>query len=194
MPSVTGPGLIELLELYGHANLWYVPTLRALKADGFQSSPRGKETYEFLHTVLNMPDPRKRVMTVPFRKANPYFQMAETVWILSGRQDAKWITKYNSRLSQFLDKDWDPDNFHGAYGRRLRGADGFGGKIVDQLQDVLDQLSSDPDSRRASVVLQDPKRDRPSVPTNDRPCNIAATYQIRDGRLYAATFNRSTSS
>jgi len=130
--------------------------------------------------------PRQRVLTIPYRRANPFFQLAEPVWILAGRSDAEWICRYNSQLRQYL--DGGPD-FHGAYGKRLRRA-GFQG-TADQLKDVLAQLRLDAGSRRAATVLRDPELDNPQVETRDMPCNIACTYQLRDGKLWAATFNRS---
>jgi thymidylate synthase len=184
--------------LKGHANQWYVDVAEVLINDGQPVVSRGRAVHEALHTQLRMPDPRKRVLTIPFRRANPFFQAAEAVWILAGRADAQWILPYNRQLRQFLDTAVPrPGYFHGAYGERLRRWDHISklgeppGPEVDQLQHVLDQLRKDSGSRRAVAVLHNPRIDNPWHDTLDRPCNIALSFQQRDGALHAMTFNRS---
>lgn len=186
-------------ELRGHANQWYRRALEEIPRVGTEVTTRGRTTWEVLHATTVLPDPRKRVLTVPNRRANPFFQAMETVWLLAGRSDAGWICRYNSQLRQFLDAG---EHFHGAYGQRLRRwgswhgqpdrIDGLKGlPSNDQLDSVVDQLSADPNSRRAAVVIRNPDWDNPYTDTKDMPCNLACTYQLRDGRLWAATFNRS---
>ena len=184
--------------ILGHANQWYVPVVDALLKQGAPVISRGRAVHESLHTALQLAESRRRVVTVPYRRANPFFQAAETVWILAGRADAQWILRYNSQLRQYLDTAVPrPSQFHGAYGERLRRWDHISqleeppGPEVDQLRHVLDQLRKDPGSRRAVAVLHNPRVDNPWLETLDRPCNIALTYQQRDGALHAATFNRS---
>lgn len=167
-----------------HANRWFDEGLVALRFAPVVEA-RGRVTHELLHVTTTLPDARRRVLTVPWRRANPFFQIAEPVWILQGSDAAEWICRYNSRLRAYLDPA-DPGRFHGAYGARLRAW-----KDRDQLRDVIRQLEEDPGSRRACAVLHDPERDNPDTTTNDRPCNIAAVYHLRDGALAAATFNRS---
>ena len=172
-----------MTELVGHANQWFAAGLSAL-LDAPRATSRGRAHRELLHVVTRVPDARRRVLTVPWRRANPFFQIAETVWLLAGSADAAWILRYNQRLHAYLDPS--ATAFHGAYGARLRRSFGR-----DQLADVFAQLQQDPGSRRAAVVLRDPARDNPDTPTLDQCCNIAATYTLRDGLLHAATFNRS---
>jgi thymidylate synthase len=188
----------SLHHLQGPANTWYLRAADALIHDGAPVVSRGRAVHEALHTVLRMDDPRQRVLTVRGRRANPFFQMAETIWILAGRADAQWITGFNRQLSQFLDQAADrPGYFHGAYGERLRRwghiskMETSGFQEMDQLRAIIDQLSKDPGSRRAVAVLHNPHVDNPWTPTNDRPCNIAFSAQQRDGRLHLAVFNRS---
>ena len=188
------PGHTALGQLHGHANRWYLTTLNAIVTTGDKVHARGRDTWEWLHVLTRLPDPRKRVLTIPYRRANPFFQAAETVWILAGRSDADWITYYNSQLAQYL--DGDAQHFHGAYGERLRHASPGTGIPMgpvwrDQLKDVVTQLQRDPGSRRAVATIHEPWQDHPDTDTKDRPCNLALTYQLRQGQLWAATFNRS---
>lgn len=161
----------------GHANQWYAEVLATLR-DAPRVTSRGRDTRELLHVTTTLPDVRRRVLTVPWRRTNPWFQIAEPVWLLHGADEAEWILRYNRRLAAYLDEG--RATFHGAYGARLRHWYGR-----DQLHDVLQQLLDDHGSRRACVILRDPLRDNPDTPTVDQPCNLAATYLVRDGRLHA---------
>ena len=172
-----------MTPMHGRANAWFHAALAELTATTLVTS-RGRKAREILHVVTRLPDARQRVLTVPWRRWNPFWAVAEQVWILAGSRDAAWITAYNSRLRDYLDSV-DAEAFHGAYGDRLRHGP------RDQLRDVQRQLQDDPGSRRAVATIHDPARDNPEVPTNDRPCNCALAYHLREGALWAATFNRS---
>lgn len=192
------PTRFDVHDLRGPANTWYCKAVDALIHDGAPVVSRGRAVHEALHTVLRLENPRQRVMTVRGRRANPFFQMAETVWILAGRADAQWITTFNRQLSQFLDVGVPrPGFFHGAYGERLRRwghiskLETTGAQETDQLKAIIDQLRRDPGSRRAVAVLHNPTYDNPWMDTADRPCNIALSVQQRDGKLHLAVFNRS---
>ena len=174
----------EPITFSGHANKWYHAALMRIHKDGAAVTARGRATRELLHVTTHLSNPRNRVLTVPHRRWNPFWAASELVWILAGSRDAAWITGYNSRLRQYLDEP-EASTFHGAYGYRLRHA----GR--DQLRDVIRQLQEDPGSRRAVATLHDPVLDNPDVITKDRPCNCALAYHLRDGVLWAATFNRS---
>ena len=178
----------------GHANTWYVDRLRTLRQHGDRVLTRGRWVREQLHAVTVLLDPRQRVLTVPTRRANPFFQAAETVWLLAGLARADWIIAYNSQLAQYLDPS--ATGYHGAYGERLRryGAHertGLAGPGVDQVALAVRQLHEDPHSRRAVLVLRNPALDRPDLPTADSPCNVSMTVTARGGALWAAMFNRS---
>lgn len=199
--------------LVGHANGWYLDALRRVIDTGEKVATRGRTTWEILHALTKLPDPRRRVLTVPYRRANPFFQALETVWILAGRADAEWLTYYNAQMAKFLDPKTRSvgggvhgyedevvgveEHFHGAYGERLihwgqhrrtglreRGQG-------NQIRDVVRQLRMDGNSRRAVMTIHNPLVDNPGIATLDRPCNIAMSYQLRGGRLHAVTFNRS---
>lgn len=178
----------------GHANVVFVPMIKKILSEGESVSPRGRPIRELLHQTLVMPDPRKRVLSLYKRRSNPFFQIAETVWILAGSSSAEWILRFNKQLAKFLDQD--SKYFHGAYGERLRRY-GMLSRLdtkeptTDQLLAVINELRHDPDSRRAVIVFHHPRWDHLFVPTNDRPCNIAFTFKLRNNKLHMSTFNRS---
>lgn len=165
--------------------------------DGMKTNARGMDTYELLHQVTEMPDPRKRVLTLYNRAANPIFQMAETVWILAGRGDVEWICHFNSQLANYVDEN-NSNYFNAPYGERLRyygRSSRYGINVednkntVDQIRMIINELSKDSGSRRAVALIGNPLFDIND--SKDRPCNIALSYKVRHGKLHATTFNRS---
>jgi thymidylate synthase len=154
---------------------------RAVLSSGRQASPRGLPTAEVLGAALVLTDPRRRLVDAwPTRLINPAFAAAETTWILSG-SDAPWIYGYNERLASYADNG----RLMGAYGPRLRRWH----DRTDQLAQVLDALTSDPDSRRAVIQLYDPEADTRGY--KDVPCTLGYRFFLRDGRLHMHTTMRS---
>lgn len=113
----------------------------------------------FPHIVLE--DPCNRVVTTPKRNALHVAQIAETMWILAGRNDADWLENYLPRALEFSD---DGITWRGGYGPRIRHFRG-----VDQLKHVIDLLNEDRHTRRALISIYDAALD--SKPGLDVPCN-----------------------
>lgn len=105
--------------------------------------------------------PRERILWSPRRDANPVFHLAECVWMMAGSKDVEWLTQFNSRISQYADRDGD---IHGAYGYRWRT------QWFDQLYVAIDLLEKDPDSRQVVIQMWDAYLDL-GTQHNDRPCN-----------------------
>lgn len=125
-------------------------------------------------------EPRQRWVTSRLPAINPAFALAEVVWILTGRSDARFLTHWNPGLTRFVGADVD---LHGAYGRRLRGAHG-----LDQLRSAYATLSHNPDSRQVVLQIWSATLDLPDTEgrprSEDVPCNIASCLKVRDGALH----------
>lgn len=120
-------------------------------------------------------DMMRPVVTVKERKLHVPFLGGEAYWILSGDDTVEGIQDYNRHIVQFSD---DGVKFFGAYGP----------KIVGQLPYVIDKLREDPQSRQAGLTIW-----RESPPkTKDVPCTIAMFFNIREGKLHAHVFMRSS--
>jgi thymidylate synthase len=102
----------------------YRELVARLLAEGRPVAPRGLATVEILACQLRLTNPRARVLQLEERLINPGFAVAETVWILSGSDEA-WIYEFNSRLREFADEGV----LRGAYGPRIRSWAG----TLDQL-------------------------------------------------------------
>lgn len=92
--------------------------------------------------------PRNRVSMDPLRDANPFFHLAEAMWMLAGRNDVGYVAKFAKNMVNFSD---DQETLHGAYGYRWTEHFGY-----DQLEWIIRDLSADPNSRRAVLSMWDP--------------------------------------
>ena len=128
-------------------------------------------------------------MTIPGRGFNPFFALAEVIWILSGSGDVEWISYFNSKMRMFSDGS---ANFHGAYGLRMRAWPSSIGEYLslDQIGLAINKLRKDPFSRQAVVSLWDPMRDN-LVKSKDYPCNNILYFRLRDGVLDQTVIQRS---
>lgn len=141
---------------------------------GLEVSPRGMPTKEIPQRTayVEMVHP---VMFFKPRKLNYKFMAAEAYWILSGDNRVETIAPYNKNISAFSD---DGEVFAGAYGP----------PIENQLDYVVRTLVNDPDTRQAILTIW---RQNPG-PSKDIPCTVAADFKIRDGKLNAHVFMRSS--
>lgn len=171
----------------------YMDAMLTLLEKGEKCSPRGKEILELRPVILEYHNPLNRVTFVKGRQINPFFQLAEAFWIISGRSDVKWLTDYNRNMASFSD---DGEYFNAPYGERLRywnksDANKFIMNPLDQLLDVYRKIKADPDTRQAVAVIYNPIFDNFNNDTVDRPCNLILTFKLRDGELDLQVYNRS---
>lgn len=142
-------------------------------------------------------EPTNRVLFSPMRDANPFFHVMETLWMLAGRNDLPWLTRFNKRFSSYSDDGGQTQP--GAYGYRWRNYFGH-----DQLQDIILELKQNPNTRRAVLAMWDggariswlcddsagePDWHQPGDfyaavgGSADVPCNTHAYFDTIDGRL-----------
>ncbi len=124
--------------------------------------------------------PAERVLLSPVRDANPFFHLAEAVWMLSGRQDAAFLNEY---VRDFGERFAEPDGtIHDAYGWRWSSAFGF-----DQLNRVVEVLRKDPQSRQCVIGMWDPREHMEVLDEGEndlcgawrtRPCNTHAYLRV----------------
>ena len=175
----------------------YFQALSDLVDQGDRVAPRGKLIREMRPACLEFTNPLNRVTFLRGRRINPFFQIAESLWILSGRADVGWLEKFNKNIAQFSD---DGKWFNAPYGERMRtwnknAMHGFILNPVDQLVDVYLKLMADPDTRQAVIVLSNPLFDNSNYTINEHGkdicCNLCLTFKIRQNKLHMTVFNRS---
>lgn len=131
--------------------------------------------------------PQERVLFSPARNANPFFHLFESLWLLAGRNDAKWLDQFvHDFSSRFAEAD---GTMHGSYGHRWRNALGF-----DQLDHVVETLKRDPSSRQCVIQMWDASVIHEEAPLisgwndlcgkwADRPCNTQAYLRVRQQQV-----------
>lgn len=90
--------------------------------------------------------PMERVLFSGLRKANPFFHLFESLWMLAGRNDLPWLAQFNKQMATYSDDGGLTQP--AAYGHRWREYFGY-----DQLDLVVDQLTRDPGTRRAVITM-----------------------------------------
>jgi thymidylate synthase len=116
--------------------------------------------------------PCDRVLFDATRDANPFFHVMESVWMLAGSRDGRWLDRYVSTFSKRFGEE--AGEIHGAYGHRWRQhfeEDGPRGHrmLPDQLTMVGTMLFRDIATRRAVIAMWDPIDDL-MAEKSDVPC------------------------
>ena len=162
--------------------------LRLMKAQGVAVPSRNGMTLELPAPVTTVyKNPAQRVLVSSARDANPFFHFMESLWILAGRDDVKFLSEFNKRMVDFSD---DTKTFNAAYGYRLRNQFNDSGNCdLDQIEEVIDILTNDPNSRQAVCQIWD-SADL-NKDTRDKACNMSIVFRMRNQRLDMTVFNRS---
>lgn len=130
-------------------------------------------------------NPTERVLFYPERDANPFLHLMEPLWMIAGRNDVDFVSKYSRQISSY---STDGVTFNGAYGYRARNH--F--KCGDQFELAVERLRKFPSDRRTVISLWDGHEDlRLDNEEKDHPCNTAIYLYIRDGKLDMTVTNRS---
>lgn len=114
-----------------------------------------------------------RVSVWAVRNANPFFHVAEALWMLSGSNDLDRIAGYNARMREFSDDGGVTQP--GAYGYRWRKH--FGG--YDQLRAVVEKLTDNPYDRRVVLTMWSSTDLYNSEKSKDVPCNTHVYFAAR---------------
>jgi thymidylate synthase len=136
-------------------------------------------TREFLHTVIELSNPRDRWVVARTPALNPAFALAEVVWLLAGRSDIAFLTHWFPQYPKYV--GCDPQQC-GAYGERLRRR--FG---LDQIKRAYLALRNNPTSRQVVLQIWSASDDLPDQfgrpKSSDVPCNLVSTLKVRQNRL-----------
>ena len=171
-----------------------------------ESSPRGMKIRERLFETFTISDPRNRLLYVPERKFSLSYTLAEILWYMLGSDSTEWISNYSGFWSNISD---DGETANSAYGARIfknhryhLGSafryDGSGGwkdarhvpSTWTQWEYVKEELSRDPDSRRAVIHIRMPQDG--CLAKLDVPCTLTLQFFNRDGKLHMAVSMRSS--
>lgn len=152
----------------------FIDVLSNIMKNGSYVTTRGNEQIEILSRLIQIENPSQRVIVVPNRKNNIFALIAETIWVLGGRNDLQYLSHYLPRAIEFSD---DQKTWRAAYGPRLRNWDG-----IDQFKEIARIINEDKNTKRAVMAIFNPKKDY--VVTKDVPCNNWLQFMVRDNKLH----------
>lgn len=148
---------------------------------------RGSPILEVIQHSFAISNPIQRVVIPVGRQSNTFAALAETMWVLGGRNDIEFLMPYMPKNA--VRNSDDGKTWRGAYGPRIRSWIGRANTQIDQLKEVVRLLCEDRNTRRAVISLFDPAEDFTS--SLDIPCNNWIHAIIRDNRLHLTIAIRS---
>jgi len=110
----------------------------------------------------------------------------ELLWFIRGDTNVKWLQEHGVRIWN----PWaDPDGELGRiYGYQWRKWTTENGGHIDQLKNVVEQIKTNPDSRRLIVSAWNVgDLDKMNLP----PCHILYQFYVADGKLSLQLYQRS---
>lgn len=110
----------------------------------------------------------------------------ELLWFLKGDTNIHYLKEHDVRIwDEWADENGDLGPVYGSQWRSWRGADGA---TIDQISQVIEQIKSNPDSRRLIVsawnVGEIPKMKLP-------PCHAFFQFYVANGKLSCQLYQRS---
>lgn len=168
------------MHVYHTLNEAFVESLQLVSNDGLTVESRGSKQKEILFYSLMIKDPAALAIDVPARKFKPSYATAEWLWYLSKSKSANNIGKLAGIWKQIAD---GRNEVESNYGRYILG-DHFA-----QWNYCRTELLSDPDSRRATIAINQPHHK--SGNPKDYPCTQYIQFFIRNNKLHLGVNMRS---
>lgn len=110
----------------------------------------------------------------------------ELLWFLSGDTNIKYLKDNNVRIwDEWADENGNLGPVYGEQWRSWKTADG---RTIDQITNVINQIKTNPDSRRHLVVAYNPGVvDEMALP----PCHAFFQFYVSKGKLSCQLYQRS---
>ena len=110
----------------------------------------------------------------------------ELLWFLQGDTNIAYLKKNKVRIwDEWAD---DEGNLGPVYGAQWRSWQAHDGRVIDQIQQLIDQIKTNPDSRRLIVSAWNVGEiEQMALP----PCHAFFQFYVADGRLSCQLYQRS---
>ncbi len=110
----------------------------------------------------------------------------ELLWFLRGDTNVRWLQERGVSIwDEWADENGDLGPVYGKQWRRWEGPDG---QIIDQLANLVDQIRTNPASRRHIISGWNPA-DVPNMALP--PCHTLYQFNVANGRLSCQLYQRS---
>ena len=110
----------------------------------------------------------------------------ELLWFLQGNTNVKYLQEHGVRIWN----EWADENgeLGPVYGHQWRSWPDYNGGTIDQIQNVVEQLKHNPDSRRMIVSAWNVAEvEKMALP----PCHTMFQFYVADGKLSLQLYQRS---
>ncbi len=127
-----------------------------------------------------------RFPLVTTKKVHTKSIIHELLWFLKGETNIGYLKENGVKIwDEWADENGD---LGPVYGQQWRSWTAPDGQKIDQLQQVLDQLKTNPDSRRIIISAWNPA-DLPKMAL--QPCHALFQFYVADGKLSCQLYQRS---
>lgn len=114
----------------------------------------------------------------------------ELLWFLNGDTNVRYLQENGVRIwNEWADENGELGPVYGKQWRAFETLDKDGNRVVvDQIQDIINQLKNNPDSRRMLVCAWHPgQTDYMALP----PCHTMFQFYVANGKLSLQLYQRS---
>ena len=164
----------------------YLDLMRRVRTTGIRKSDRtGTGTLSvFGHQMRFDLDAGFPLVTT--KKVHLKSVIHELLWFLEGDTNTKYLNANGVTIwDEWADENGDLGPIYGQQWRSWATPDG---RPIDQLQEVIETLKTNPDSRRMIVTAWNPA-DLPEMAL--APCHCLFQFHVADGRLSCQLYQRS---
>jgi len=177
----------------------YLDLLRYVKEHGVTKSDRtGTGTTSLFGYQMRF-DLSKGFPLLTTKKIHTRSVFHELLWFLKGDTDISYLKENGVSIwDEWADED---GNLGPVYGKQWRSWEGPNGEVVDQISNLIEEIKSNPDSRRLivsawnPVVLPDvrysPKENAKKGKQALPPCHCLFQFYVADGKLSCQLYQRS---
>jgi len=158
------------------------------------------EAYEYMHNEIitngvefagtkalfnigfTIEDPTNKVITNKERKWNQKYAAAEWAWYLSGDPNIVKLGQLYGKIPPIWERMADENG-------EVNSNYGYQWKRHDQLENVINMLKQNPNTRQAAISIYDGKAIHQYA--YDTPCTYAVQFTIVQSKLYMSVYMRS---
>ena len=164
----------------------YLDMLRRIKTEGVRKEDRtGTGTISIFGHQMRF-DMSEGFPLLTTKKLHLKSIIYELLWFLNGDTNVRYLQEHGVRIwNEWADENGD---LGPVYGSQWRSWPDYRGGHIDQIQNILDQLRNNPDSRRMVVSAWNVADiDSMKLP----PCHCLFQFYVADGRLSLQLYQRS---
>ena len=164
----------------------YLDLMRRIRQSGVHKGDRtGTGTYSVFGHQMRF-DLGAGFPLVTTKRVVPRLIIHELLWFLSGSTNIAYLKQHDVNIwDEWADEDGELGPVYGAQWRSWPAPDGG---AIDQISDVVGEISRNPDSRRLIVSAWNvPEVARMALP----PCHTMFQFYVAEGRLSCQLYQRS---